>query len=113
MDYKLIMLTNAKPGRDEEFKTWYNAHLDDMLRVPGVTGAQCFDQDTTMSPGAGGAYKYLAVYDISTADLGHTLSTLGASVGTDAMPMSDAMAPETWAVVYKARGPHRKKGTTK
>ncbi len=106
-DYKLVMLTNAKPGRDDEFKTWYEGHLGDMLRLPGVTAAQCFDRDIEISVEPGAAYNYLAVYDITTSDLSHTLSTLQKSVGTAAMPMSDAMEPKTWAVVYRARGPRR------
>jgi hypothetical protein len=103
-EYKLIMLSNAQPGRDDEFKKWYEGHLNDMLRIPGVVGAQCYDYDMELSAKPEGAYKYMAIYDISTNDLSHTLTTLQKSAGTSAMPMSDAMNPKTSAVVYKARG---------
>jgi hypothetical protein len=107
-DYKLIMLTNAKAGRDEEFKKWYDErHLGDMLRIPGVKGAQTFDSNMVMSPDPASTYKYLAVYDITTEDLSHTLGSLQKAAGTDAMPMSDAMDPKTWAVVYRARSTRR------
>jgi hypothetical protein len=107
-DYKLIMLSNAQPGRDDEFKKWYEGHLDDMLRIPGVVGAQCFDHEMELSAKPAADYKYMAVYEISTDDLSHTLSTLQKVAGTDAMRMSDAMSPKTSAIIYKARG--RRKG---
>ena len=44
--YRMTMLKNAKSGRDEEFKKCYESHLDDMLRLPGVVAAQCFEFDT-------------------------------------------------------------------
>jgi hypothetical protein len=103
-DYKLIMLSNAKPGRDDEFKKWYEGHLGDMLRIPGVVGAQCFDYEMELSEKPEAAFKNLAVYDITTDDLGQTLTALQKAAGTEAMPMSSAMDPKTSAVIYKARG---------
>jgi hypothetical protein len=103
-DYKLIMLSNALPGKDEEFKKWYDRHLDDMLKIPGVVGAQCFDYHMELSEKPESPFKNMAVYEISTEDLTHTLKALQGAAGTDAMPMSSAMDPKTLAVVYKARG---------
>jgi hypothetical protein len=110
-DYKLMMLTNARPGREADLVRWYESHLDDMLRLPGVTAAQCFDFDTELSVEPDAAYKYLAVYDISTDDLGETLSAMQRAAGTPDMPMTDAMDPKTSAVVYRARGPRRTKAS--
>jgi hypothetical protein len=110
-EYKLMMLTNAKPGREDELKDWYERHLDDMLKLPGVVGAQCFDADTDISSASPSPYKYLAVYDISTDDLSSTLAALQGAVGTSAMPMSDALDPASSAVIYRARGPRRHKAS--
>ena len=103
-EYKMTMLTNAKPGRDAEFKTWYERHLDDMLRLPGVVAAQCFDFDTELSARPVSEYRYLAIYEFDTDNLAETLGALQTAVGTEAMPMSDAMEPKTAAAVYRARG---------
>jgi hypothetical protein len=108
-EYRMTMLTNAKPGRDAEFKNWYEGHLDDMLRLPGVVAAQCFDFDTELSVEPVSEYRYLAIYEFDTDNLGETLGALQAAVGTAAMPMSDAMAPKTHAVVFRARGERRMK----
>jgi hypothetical protein len=110
-EYKLMMLTNASPGRDADLLKWYEGHLGDMLRIPGVTGAQCFDhlQDISVAPPAAALFKYLAVYDISTEDLGHTLTTLQSAVMSGEMAMSDALDPNTSAIVYRARGAHKGK----
>jgi hypothetical protein len=107
MDYKLLMLTNSLPGRDADLVECYDKHLDDMLRLPGVIAAQCFDYDTELSVEPSAAYRYLAVYDISTDDLTETLSAMQRAVGTDAMPMTGAMDPKTSAVIYRARGARR------
>ena len=88
-DYKLIMLSNSKPGRQAELVEWYEGHLDDMLRIPGVVGAQCFDYDAAINDPH--AYKNLAVYDISTDDLSETLAAIQRTAGTAEMPMTDAM----------------------
>jgi hypothetical protein len=108
-DYRLIMLSNAEPGKDEEFKKWYEGHLDDMLKIPGVVSAQVFDYNMELSEKPESAFKNLAVYEISTDDLGQTLKALQAAAGTDAMPMSSAMSPKTSAVIYKARSKRKSK----
>ena len=41
--YNLIVLTNPVDGREDEYNDWYtNVHLDDVLKIPGVVGAQRF-----------------------------------------------------------------------
>lgn len=104
-EYKLMMLTNAVAGRDTDLLNWYEGHLRDILRIPGFTGAQCFDyvKDISISPPPAPLFKYLAVYDIRTDDLNLTLSALRDAAGTEAMPMSDALDPHTSAIVYRAR----------
>ncbi len=41
--YKLLVLTNAVEGRDDEFNQWYDhQHIPDALDVPGYVAAQRF-----------------------------------------------------------------------
>jgi len=58
----MLVLTNAAPGADDEFNTWYDdTHLVDVLEHGPFTGARRFRlaDDAAEAP-----YRYLAVYDI-------------------------------------------------
>ena len=38
--HQLVVLTQAVPGREEEFHRWYDEHhLPEIVDVPGVVGA--------------------------------------------------------------------------
>ena len=46
--YSLIVLTNPVEGRDGEYNDWYtNTHLHDVLKIPGIIGAQRFRRSDT------------------------------------------------------------------
>jgi hypothetical protein len=85
----LMVLSNAKEGRDEEFNAWYdNTHLGDVLKVEGFTAAQRFKlADSQMMPGC--PYGYLAIYEVETENLEQSVKALGASVGQ--MVITEAM----------------------
>jgi len=36
------VLTNPVEGREAEFNAWYDRHLHDILRLPGLVSAQRF-----------------------------------------------------------------------
>jgi len=100
--YTMVVLTNAKDGRDDEFNDWYsNRHIQDILAIDGFVSAERFrlaasQRGTTPSP-----YKYLALYQIETSDLAGTLAELGARSGTEKAPISDAMDLQRFAYVYE------------
>ncbi len=35
-----LVQTNPKPGREEEFMKWYESHVYDLLKVPGIISVQ-------------------------------------------------------------------------
>ena len=40
---KLVALTTPLPGKEAEFNDWYqNAHLPEIISIPGFEGAQRF-----------------------------------------------------------------------
>ena len=50
---------------DEEFNRWYDAHLGEILAVPGFVSAQRFRLDPVVSDTAAPApFRYLALYEI-------------------------------------------------
>jgi hypothetical protein len=90
--YKLLVLTNAVKGRDDEFNKWYdNQHIPDALDVPGYVAAQRFALADVQMPGAPASpWRYLAIYEIEISDLKATMSESMSRAGTERMPVSDA-----------------------
>jgi hypothetical protein len=90
--HQLIVLTNPKDGRENEFNEWYDRrHIPDVLDVPGFVAARRLR--LSAAPGMGGApaWAYMAVYDIESDDPRAAVKLLLARIGTDAMPMSAAL----------------------
>lgn len=99
--YKFVVLTNAVEGRDAEFNDWYsNVHLADVVAIPGILGAERYElaeaQRSLPQP-----FRYLAIYEIETDDLEGVTAELGRRSGTPAMVISDAMAKERPAAIFK------------
>jgi hypothetical protein len=90
--YKLLVLTNAVKGRDDEFNRWYdNQHIPDALDVPGYVTAQRFHlADVQMAGAPHSQWRYLAIYEIETNDLKATMNESMSRAGTGRMPQSDA-----------------------
>jgi hypothetical protein len=94
----LVVLTNPVEGQEHEYNDWYTGrHLHDVLAVEGFQAAQRFE----FTPGTlcGDApYKYLAIYEVDEDARERAEELLLATAGSDAMPISGAMAREraTW-----------------
>lgn len=103
--YMMAVLTNAVPGREAEFNDWYtNRHIHDVVKVPGVNAAQRFHLAETSGLEAP-KFKYFAIYELETADLGGTIGELLRRNGTPALPLSDAMDLDAYFAVYEAITP--------
>ncbi len=108
-EYKLVVLSNALEGRDDDYNAWYEGrHLDDVLKVPGFFRAQRFVRENAM-PGPASAHKYLAIYDFKSDDLAATMQAFFGRTGTDAMPISDALSPDASPAVYRVLGPAKQR----
>lgn len=90
MEQLLVVLSNARDGRDDEFNDWYsNVHVRDVMRLsPGAIAVQRFGLAALQFPGQPHpAHRYLAVYEADT----HQGFTDGhAEVFTPTMPISDS-----------------------
>ena len=50
---------------EAEFNDWYDAHLDEILSIPGFVSAQRFRlEQVVVDEDAGVRYRYLALYEI-------------------------------------------------
>ena len=100
--YVFIVMTNAVQGREDEYNTWYTEkHLPDVLRIPGIVGAQRFKLASTQRRDPPYPWQYAALYDIETESLQTTISALKARSGTKDMPLSDAMAEEKLSYIFE------------
>jgi hypothetical protein len=86
-----LVFTRPTPGREAEYNDWYdNEHLDDVLRVPGVTGAQRYSV-APMFTTPELVHGYLAIYEIEAEDPQTALEAISGAANTDAMHISDAL----------------------
>lgn len=59
----LIALSNAVPGREDQFNDWYTGtHIPEILRLPGFVSAQRYEVDE--AAGADVPYRYATVYRV-------------------------------------------------
>jgi hypothetical protein len=67
-DHRLLVLSNAAPGRDAEFNAWYDAHVPHVLEVPGIDTAQRFRFSADQFPSSvmpPSPHTYVSVYEVS------------------------------------------------
>jgi hypothetical protein len=66
--HRLLILSNPKPGRDDEFNAWYDEHLEHILAVPGFEAAQRFKFSADQFPPdviPPSRHEYLTIYEVS------------------------------------------------
>lgn len=98
-DYKLLVYTNAAPGRDAEFNTWYDdVHLREVLEVEGITSATRLDVlptgDADDLP-----HRYLTIYELTTEDPRGVLAELSQRAQSGVFHMSDSLADPALVLV--------------
>jgi hypothetical protein len=77
--------------------------LHDVLAVPGFVSAQRFSLTGTLTNGP--PYKYLAIYDVESEDLGAVLQALESHYVSGTMYISDAMDKNIYAMLYRPIAP--------
>jgi hypothetical protein len=102
--YTMLVLTNPKPGREDEFNQWYTErHIHDVVNIPGFVSARRFryaELPDTPPP----KFRYFATYELHTDDLAASVAELFKRNGTPLLPASEAMAPEVYFAVYEKIG---------
>ncbi|OYU34742.1 DUF4286 family protein [Novosphingobium sp. PASSN1] len=91
-NYILVVLTNAQPGRDDDFNAWYDdVHLRDVCAVPGILAARRYMAAPIQPAPDGARWRYLAIYEIETDNLQGVMDEMNARAGTDQMFVSDSL----------------------
>jgi hypothetical protein len=100
-----LVYINWQPERRAEFETWYDTHVQDILRLPGFKSAQRFEYHET--PGRDLAERrHLVVYEIE-GDPTTALAALRPAVVAGKLQAPDPALMQTPAqsFVFKALGP--------
>ena len=102
-DHLLVAISNAQPGRDEEYSTWYETiHMPEVLALPGFVSAQRF-APAPLSEDA--PNRYMAVYEIE-GDVDAAMSGLMGAVRGGKLNMTDSIDSGTVTMaVYRATTP--------
>ena len=88
---KLVVMAKAFEGRSEELARWYDdRHLADLLKVPGFVSAERHQMIPLKGPAGLPVWDFLLVYEIE-GDPMTVLGTMGGLMGTEAMPVSEAL----------------------
>jgi hypothetical protein len=108
--YTLIALSNAKPGREEDYNQWFDGtHVPEVLAVEGFKSVQRLKLAPAQRTPGPHPYAFAALYRIETSDLAATLSGLGRAVQNGTR--TDASDPERRALwVFEPMGPERAAG---
>ncbi len=88
----MLAFTNPVPGREAEFVEWYDGrHLQDLLALPGFVSAQRFALTDATGLGKTPEWCSLALYELDTDDPDGLMAEVRARLGTETMPVSDAL----------------------
>jgi hypothetical protein len=61
----LVAMVTAQPGEEAAFNEWYAEHIEEVLAVPGIAGAQRYRVSPTQAPGMLEAHApNLALYEM-------------------------------------------------
>jgi len=106
----MVVLSNARPDREDEFNRWYDAHLVDTIdKLDGFATGQRFERaalpDAPEMP-----YRYLAVYEVEEDRLedayagflhGRRDRAEAAATGREPLvSVSDSLDPSTFLVGF-------------
>ena len=67
--YKMIVQLDPADGCEDEFLDYYpNAHVKDVLKVPGVLSAQFLRRGHTISEAGPHRWDYMVIYEVDCDD---------------------------------------------
>lgn len=93
-NFLMLVISNAKKGKDAEYNDWYNRrHIHDICDIPGVISGKRFEA-SSVSPQPQPS-QYIAIYEIDAEDPNLVLEELKRRSRSGMMEMSDALDTET------------------
>lgn len=93
--HQLVVLTQAVPGREEEFHRWYDEHhLPEIVDVPGVVGAVRSRVEIIKGTQAI-QWHSMAIYELNADDPNTILDEISRRRKAGRLTWSDALNMET------------------
>ena len=90
--HKMVVLAKAAPGRVEDLAQWYDErHIPDLLAVPGFVSAERHGIVPVKVPEGMQHWDFMLIYEIAGDDPFAVLQSMGGMMGTERMPVSDAL----------------------
>ena len=100
----MLVFANAVAGQDAEFNTWYDTHMQAIMKLPGFVRAQRFQMQPRVNK-ANPPYGYLIMYEFN-GDPDTIIAALGPAVKEGRLQAPDPRwVLKTEAMVYKAVQP--------
>jgi hypothetical protein len=107
--YLLLVLMNAKTGREDEFNIWYNTHIREAVQLDGWCSARRF-RLVSSEPG-GAPYRYAALYEIDDLETAQAALIAARTVRDEAgnaptafLHTTDAKEPDRQMTWWEAIG---------
>jgi hypothetical protein len=105
-----MVLSNAVPGREDEFNTWYDRiHAPIVIEEDDFVWAQRFELSADQFAGNGTPElkqrRFLVIFGVETNDIKGTLAAVSKRLAQYRNVQSSSMAPSLQAVSWKALGP--------
>jgi hypothetical protein len=103
--YLMMVMTDPKPGRDDEYNHWYDEqHLDDLCAINGILSAVRYEIANTSEPQYP-THRWLALYEVETDDIDKLRENIHAKAESGAIFVSDAVDRDRVSVLmWKQHG---------
>jgi hypothetical protein len=91
-EYKLLVLSNARPGRDDEYNKWYNEeHIPALRKISEYVSSQRYRNAREGNSKADApSWRYMTLYTFKTDDISELMARLSGTLGTGSMPLTDS-----------------------
>lgn len=100
----MFVFANAVPGQEAEFNTWYNTHMQAIMKLPGFVRCQRFEMQPRKGK-ADPAFRYVILYEFN-GDPDTVIAALGPAVKEGRLQAPDPRyVLKTEGSVYKAIQP--------
>lgn len=85
--YKLVVMSNPLPGREDEYNNWYsNEHVPDLMKVNGIVSGE-----RLVLKSGSEQWRYLALYELDTEEPEAVVGEIMARVESGEFTHSDSM----------------------
>ena len=98
--YLMVVLSSAKPGRDDEYSDWYeNVHMREICAIPGIVSGHRYEADSASISKPDGTY--LGIFEAEADDPSEIMEEMRRRHQAGVMgATSDALDPESTRIMW-------------